>query len=75
MSAKTANHDELRDRIAIAAMQAWLSRAAFDQGAEDMMHKAGITNPDDKERFIARVAYSMADHMLAVRGEGREAMP
>jgi hypothetical protein len=59
----------LRDYFAAHAMQAWLSSAAFNQTAEDMMHKAGIQAPDAKERFIARLAYSMADHMLAAREE------
>ena len=59
----------LRDDFAIAAMQAWLSRAAFNNEAEQMMHAAGVREAEDKERFIARLAYSMADHMLAAREE------
>jgi len=59
----------LRDYFAAHAMQAWLSCAAFNQGAEDMMHKAGIKEPEAKERFIARLAFSMADHMLEAREE------
>ena len=59
----------MRDTFAVAAMQAWLTAGAFNQEAEKMLHKAGITKPDEKERFIARVAYSMADHMLSVREE------
>ncbi len=60
---------ELRDYFAAEAMQEWLSGAVFNQSAEDMMHRAGIKEATEKERFIARLAYSMADHMLAARSE------
>jgi hypothetical protein len=58
----------LRDHFAGLAMQAWVSAAAFNQEAEDMMKKAGKADANEMETFVACLAYSMADAMLKVRG-------
>jgi hypothetical protein len=59
----------LRDQFAGMAMQAWVSKAAFNQKAEDMMVKAGIKPGGEMEAFIAGLAYDMADAMLRERHE------
>jgi hypothetical protein len=59
----------LRDYFAAKAMAAIVTAAAFNQGAEDMLNKAGIKGVEKTERFISFMAYGFADAMLKEREE------
>lgn len=62
----------LRDYFAAKAMQAWVSAAAFNQSAEDLLKKSGIKSVKDTEAFLAMIAYDMADAMLTERAKREE---
>ena len=54
-----------REYFAGLIMQAIVSRSAFNQDAEDMMKKAGITGAPKVEAFMAHMSVSLSDALIA----------
>ncbi len=59
----------VRDYFAAKVLQAWVSAGAFSEEAAKMFSKQGITEANDVEDLLSKIAYDQADSMSRHRSK------